>query len=150
MTFEPKSSNLDTLTSPPLTPHGHNSSTFHPPLIDGTLCIPELFEHHSQHSPDHPLFVYADNTTRSDDGNDDHTGDSDAQIRTIKYPEAWRMVLRAARIVNGHYARFKDKYALQDRSLGIYGMPQNVPPTIGILANAGRASFPFRLAVRRH
>lgn len=149
MTSEPKLFDLNTLTSPPATAHGHNSSTFHPPPIEGTLCVPELFEYHAQHSPEHPLFVYADSTARSLDGNDGHTGDSDAQLRTIKYPEAWRMILRAARIVKGHYARFEDKYALQDRSLGVYGMPQDVPPAIGILANAGQASIPFRLVVRK-
>lgn len=150
MTFEPNSSNSNDSTSPPnLLSKGHNSPTFCPPPTDGTLCLPELFEFHAQHSPEHPLFVYADSTARSLDGKDGHTGDLDAQIRTIKYPEAWRMILRAARIVQGHYARFEDKYALQDRSRGVYGMPQDVPPTIGILANAGRASFSSRLSVRK-
>lgn len=143
MSFEPNSNDS---TSPGLLPKGQNSPTFCPPPTDETLCLPELFEYHAQHSPEHPLFVYADSTAPSLDGND---GDSDARIRTIKYPEAWRMILRAARIVKGHYARFEDKYALQDRRLGVYGMPQNVPPTIGILANAGRVSIPFRLVLRK-
>lgn len=148
MTFETNFSNSNALTSPLVpTKQGHTSATFHPPPIDGTLSVPELFEYHSQHSPDHPLFVYADSVPRSVDGNDGHDGDSEAQLRTVKYPEAWRMVLKATRIVKDHYTRLEDKYALQGRSRGVYGMPQNVPPTIGILANAGRALFPFRRAV---
>lgn len=126
--------------SPPLViPRGHNSLTFHPPPIDGTLCVPEFFEYHAQHSPEHPLFIYADSSPRVADSHNGHTDtDGTDELRTIKYPEAWRLILKAARLVKGHYARFEGKYALQDRGREIYGMPQNVPPTIGILANAGR------------
>lgn len=114
-------------------PQGYNSPTFHPPPVDGTLCIPELFEYHAEHSPEHPLFIYADEDSSIISGDDRGSG-----TRTIKYPEAWRMVQRAAKIVNGHYMRFKDKYARQDRESGIVAMKQRVPPTIGILANAGK------------
>ena len=41
------------------------STTFQPPPLDGTLGIPELFDWHGDHSPNHPLFVY----TNSDGAN---------------------------------------------------------------------------------
>lgn len=35
-----------TLTSPPaITPYGHHNSMFHPLPVDGTSCVPELFEY---------------------------------------------------------------------------------------------------------
>lgn len=40
--------------------------------------------------------------------------------------------------MNGHYMRLEDRYARQDRESGIVAMKQKVPPTIGILANAGK------------
>jgi hypothetical protein len=37
-----------------------NSPTFIIPPLDGTLSLPEIFDFHLQHSPNHPAFVYAD------------------------------------------------------------------------------------------
>lgn len=42
------------------TPQGLSSSTFKPPPLDGSLLLPEILDHHAQHSPNHPLFVYSD------------------------------------------------------------------------------------------
>jgi hypothetical protein len=126
------------------TPQGYNSPTFHPPPVDGTLCIPEIFEYHAAHSPEHPLFIYAYEASSSVDG-----GSSDHGVRTIKYPEAWRMMQRAARIVQGHYTRMMESYARQDRVSGIVAMKQRVPPTIGILANAGEWHLHPRWTWRR-
>lgn len=98
------------------TPHGQNSRTFHPPPLDGSLSISEIFEFHAAHSPEHPVFIYADGP-----------GDT----RTILYPEAWRLVKRASKIIHSHISRFDEQYSRQDR-----GGPQH-PPTVGILANAG-------------
>lgn len=45
---------------PGVTPiHGQASRTFSPPPLDGLLTIPELFDWHRDHSPDHPIFVYS-------------------------------------------------------------------------------------------
>ena len=38
--------------------HGARSATFHPPPLDGTLVIHQLYDHNGVFSPDHPLFVY--------------------------------------------------------------------------------------------
>ncbi len=37
--------------------------TFKPPPLDGSLTLPEIYDWHLEHSPDHPLFVFraADN-----------------------------------------------------------------------------------------
>ncbi|KAJ7096123.1 hypothetical protein C8R44DRAFT_379494 [Mycena epipterygia] len=43
-----------------VTVQGLSSSTFKPPPLDGSLLLPDVFDHHAQHSPDHPLFVYAE------------------------------------------------------------------------------------------
>ena len=95
-----------------LTAQGANSSTFQPPPLDGTLNVPELFAYHATNSPNHPLFVYADDNK---------------DIKTIYYPEAYRAIRRAGKLVSGHYKRDKDRYAMQKDA-----------PTFGILAVAGK------------
>ncbi|KAJ7189839.1 hypothetical protein GGX14DRAFT_580331 [Mycena pura] len=42
------------------TPQGLSSSTFRPPPVDGSLLLPEIFDHHGKSSPNHPLFRYVD------------------------------------------------------------------------------------------
>ncbi|KAF7353828.1 Acetyl-CoA synthetase-like protein [Mycena venus] len=42
------------------TPQGLSSSTFRPPPVDGSLLLPEIFDHHGESSPNHPLFRYVD------------------------------------------------------------------------------------------
>jgi hypothetical protein len=37
-----------------------NCTTFALPPLDGTLTLPEIYDFHLQHSPNHQLFVYAD------------------------------------------------------------------------------------------
>lgn len=114
------------------TPQGRDSPTFSPPPIDGSLCVPEIYKYHATHSPHHPLFIYADDTSDASDLDDKST------TKTITYSYAWRMILRAAKIVKKHYERLEHEYAKQDRATGMIGMPQRIPPTIGILANAGK------------
>ena len=99
------------------TPQGLNSPTFKPPPVDGSYTIPELFGYHAEHSPEHPIFVFAE---------------GDGQTRTICYPEAWRMINRASRIVQDHYKKSEGRYVAQQ---GL--RPVEQPPTIGILASAG-------------
>ncbi|KAJ6545363.1 hypothetical protein B0H19DRAFT_1266811 [Mycena capillaripes] len=43
-----------------ITGQGLTSPTFKPPPLDGTFLLPDVFSHHAQHSPNHPLFVYPD------------------------------------------------------------------------------------------
>ena len=107
------------------TPQGRNSATFHPPPLDGTLAVPELFEYDAVHSPSHPLFVYPD-------------PDAPGGTRTICYPEALRLIHRTARIVHGHHSRAAPRYAAQ---VGV--RPHDQPPTIGILAIAGAFRMPI-------
>lgn len=99
------------------TPQAQNHSTFKPPPLDGTILVPELFGWNAEHNPDHPLFVFADGPQ--------------GETRTIKYPEAFRIIKRAARIVKAHYRRYESVYAGK-------GMLQaQTGPVLGILANAG-------------
>ncbi|CAL1699334.1 unnamed protein product [Somion occarium] len=61
-----------------------STDTFKQPPLDGTLSLPEIYDWHLEHSPNHPLFVYAD----------------DAGIATtIYWPEAVRAVHRAGRLI---------------------------------------------------
>jgi hypothetical protein len=43
-----------------ITVQGLSSPTFNPPPLDGSFLLPEVLDHNAQHSPNHPLFVYAD------------------------------------------------------------------------------------------
>ncbi|KAJ7667223.1 hypothetical protein B0H17DRAFT_990381 [Mycena rosella] len=66
------------------TPQGLNSPTFAQPPLDGSLTLPEIFEHHAQHSPDHPLFHYVD---------------ADNVSQTISWSRAVEAFHNAARII---------------------------------------------------
>ncbi|KAH7912698.1 hypothetical protein BJ138DRAFT_1083028 [Hygrophoropsis aurantiaca] len=72
-----------TLNPPPQT-QALSSATFRPPPLDGSLTIPEIYDWHLEHTPNHRLFVYAQN-----DGN----------IRSIFWPEAVRAIHVAANII---------------------------------------------------
>ncbi|KAJ6520599.1 hypothetical protein DFH09DRAFT_1098314 [Mycena vulgaris] len=41
-------------------PQGQSSPTFKRPPLDGSLLLPEIFDHHAQQSPNHLLFRYVD------------------------------------------------------------------------------------------
>lgn len=47
------------LPAPPLS-HGLTSTTFVAPPLDGSITIPQMFDHHAAHSPNHPVFLYED------------------------------------------------------------------------------------------
>lgn len=97
------------------TPQGLHCPTFQPPTLDGTLNVAQIIEYNATHSPKHRVFVFL-----NDDGS----------IRTICYPEVWRMVTRAAGIITRHINRAHDRLAAQTRPPG-----QGV--TVAILASAG-------------
>src|SRR5882762_3186454 len=40
-----------------------SSTTFTLPPLDGSLTIPEIYDFHLQHSPNHPLYVYSDDSS---------------------------------------------------------------------------------------
>ncbi|THH28009.1 hypothetical protein EUX98_g6169 [Antrodiella citrinella] len=74
-----------TIPWPPLPPsQALNSKTFRLPPLDGTLNVPELYDWHLEHTPNHPIFVYAD-----DEGKE----------KLMYWPEASRAVHRAGRLV---------------------------------------------------
>lgn len=37
-----------------------SSGTFQPPPLDGSLTLPEIYDWHLEHSPEHQLFAYTD------------------------------------------------------------------------------------------
>ena len=99
------------------TVQGANSKTFTSPGIDTTLTIPELFEFHAKHSPQHPVFVYADD---------------DEKEHVIHFPEVYHAIRKAATISSAHYNRLSDYYEQAQ-----VGKSEDEPPVIGILATAG-------------
>ncbi|RDX49617.1 acetyl-CoA synthetase-like protein [Lentinus brumalis] len=100
---------------------GANSKTFKRPDLDTNLTLPELFEHHAKHSPEHPVFVYADD---------------EQQEHLIRFPEVYRGIRKAATIASAHYHRLADYYAQAQ-----VGKSEDDPPIIGILATADSISF---------
>ncbi|KAJ7608939.1 hypothetical protein DFH06DRAFT_1376853, partial [Mycena polygramma] len=67
------------------------ASTFHPAPLDLSLSVPELYEYHAEHSPNHPVFVYSDIGAESP--------------TSISYSEAWKHIQSVARIVSAHVSR---------------------------------------------
>lgn len=83
------------------------SKTFQCPPLDGSLSLQEIYDWHYHHTPDHPLFVFAD-----DDG-DNHT---------ILWPQAVRAIHEAGRIVQSRVPRDEN---------------QTLDPVVAIVAAAG-------------
>lgn len=79
--MQPNKSDLPPLP-PPKQQHGLTSATFKMPPVDGSMLVPEMYDWHATHSPEHPLFIYPDN---------------DGQVKTIKWAEATRAIHRAGR-----------------------------------------------------
>ena len=53
---------LCTPMAPQHTPQGLRSSTFCPAPFRHGLSVPGLYEYHANHSPDHPVFTYSDDS----------------------------------------------------------------------------------------
>lgn len=106
----------DVLDCPTL--QGCCSTTFQQPPLDGSLTVPELFAWHAKHSPDHPVFVYPNS--------DPFNPSTKDVIVTVHYPEVYRAIIAAAKLV---------KEALADHEIQ---QPTNEIPVIGILAIAGK------------
>ncbi|KAI9058660.1 acetyl-CoA synthetase-like protein [Trametes sanguinea] len=99
---------------------GANSKTFSRVPLDTPLTIPQLFEYHANHSPAHPVFVYAD---------------EDDQEHALCFPQVYRAIQKAATISAGHFERMGQHYAKPQHN------NDDNPPVIGILATADSISF---------
>ncbi len=68
--------------------NGSIERTFEPVSLKHNFSVPGLYAFHAKHSPDHPVFSYAD--LESD------------QLHDISYADAWRDIRRIAAIVATH------------------------------------------------
>lgn len=100
-----------------------SSETFHPPALDGSMALPEIYDWHLHNSPDHPLFVYDD-----DEGAE----------RGISWGTAVRAVHRAARIIQSRVDVESADSATTRR-----------PPVVGILASSGKSFHASRYDLRQ-
>lgn len=93
------------------------SKTFSLPsgFLDATIPLPTVWDHHMEHSPNHPLFVFEDGP---------------GEICTITWSEAVRAIHRAGRMVQS-YAK-ENRLLLDDAAK---------PAVIGLLAVKGTALF---------
>ncbi|TFK38857.1 hypothetical protein BDQ12DRAFT_629926 [Crucibulum laeve] len=87
----PQSLNMAPTRLVPIPPQTQalSSKTFHPPPLNGSLTLPQLYEWHLQHTPNHRLFSFA-----YDDGT----------VRDIYWPEAVRAVHVGAKTVRDRLA----------------------------------------------
>lgn len=69
---------------PPPQTQGLSSKTFRAPPLDGTLTLPEIFDWHLEHTPDHRVFTFT-----SDDG----------KVRDIFWPETVTATHVGAKII---------------------------------------------------
>ncbi|EIN05406.1 acetyl-CoA synthetase-like protein [Punctularia strigosozonata HHB-11173 SS5] len=95
-------------------PHGLNSKTFSQPPLNNSLTVPELYDWHLEHSPNHPTFVYA-STTR------DRT--------EITFKQTVHAIHRAGRLLQTRLAQ-----------LGVEAKDGNAP-VIGIFANTDNITY---------
>lgn len=98
-------------------PQATISSTFIPPPLDGTLTIPQIYDFHLEHNPEHVLFVY--------DG-------KDGDVNTISWGRAARAIHTAAKAVDCKVG--VDLARLEG---------EREAPAVGILAVIGRFSSSF-------
>jgi hypothetical protein len=87
-----------------------NCTTFTRPPFSEPLTFPGIYAFHALHSSKHPLFIYADSSTKSG-------------VREICYAEVYAAVQRAHGIVSRYHS-------------SIVGDVTKAP-TVGILANIG-------------
>lgn len=94
-------------------------TTFSAPPLEHGLSAPGLYEYHAQHSPDHPVFTYADRDT--------------GESHDIPFSEAWDRIGAVADIVSKQLS----KPQLHDESSG------RMRPVVGILALSGTSTLPI-------
>lgn len=100
-------------------------TTFSAPPLEHGLSVPWLYEYHAQHSPDHPVFTYADRDT--------------GEPHNITFSEAWDMIIAVADVVS----KLLPKSQVHGESSG------RVRPVIGILALSGTSALPITRCVSR-
>ena len=93
---------------------GTHSTTFTPPDLNTALTIPEIFKLHAERSPNHAVFLYADN---------------ERQQHFIRYPEVYRAIRKAAT------SSTPSLKSLLDDSRAEGGDGDH--PVVGILAHSG-------------
>ena len=64
-----------------------SSKTFSIPPLDGSLTLPEIWDWHLEHSPEHPLFVYLD---------------GDGSEKVLLFRDAIYAMHRTGRILRSH------------------------------------------------
>ncbi|EED77747.1 predicted protein, partial [Postia placenta Mad-698-R] len=91
--------------------HGSSCSTFKMPPLGGSLTLPELYEWHAEHCPEHPLFVFAQ---------------EDGSLHKICWPEVLRAVYTGVKII-------------RDRTHWQAGMTK--APVVAILSNSDSVPY---------
>ncbi|KAJ3572833.1 hypothetical protein NP233_g2821 [Leucocoprinus birnbaumii] len=109
---------------------GARSTTFTRPPLDQSLTIPEIYAFHAQKSPNHPLFVFADDSTGAN--------------RTIYYPEAYAAIQRAHGAVAQKHVEL-DPGSSKESVIGVLANLDTVTYAtflVGIM-HAGLTAFPI-------
>ncbi|EPS94264.1 hypothetical protein FOMPIDRAFT_1055251 [Fomitopsis schrenkii] len=117
-------------TFPPLPRvHALSSTTFESPPIENTsLTLPELFEWHLEHSPNHRLFVFLT---------------SDGTIRTITWAQEVRAMYRGAGIIHSRLAVITSESSAEPPVVAIIAPSDAIPyyTTIVSIIRANCAAF---------
>jgi hypothetical protein len=88
------------------TPQAVCYSTFTPPPMDGTMTVPDVFDWHAEHSPDHVVFVLSDGP--------------ESETERITYKNANVLINKAT----GLYYRDLARHDIPARSVvGMFGNP---------------------------
>jgi hypothetical protein len=88
------------------TPQAVHCKTFTPPPMDGTMTVPDVFDWHAEHSPDHVVFVLSDNL--------------ESETERMTYKDANALINKAT----GLYYRDLARHDVPARSVvGIFGNP---------------------------
>jgi hypothetical protein len=98
-------------------PQGLSSPTFTVPPIDGSMTVPEMWDHNMTHNPHHPFIVY---------------DEFDGSLKTITWLQGNRAIHTAARFVDSKLHLSKSD-------------PQQTPPVVIILAMAGEVIMKLHL-----
>ena len=90
-----------------------DSPTFSRPPLDHSLTLPEIYEWHAEHSPQHPLFIYEN---------------SPGVNKTILWSQAGRGIVRASNFVRNRVEGGYEAAASQEA------------PVVALLATLGLGS----------
>ncbi|KAF8200278.1 hypothetical protein BJ912DRAFT_1020035 [Pholiota molesta] len=115
------------LPAPPPT-QALQSKTFRPPPLDRSLTLPEIYDWHLVNTPDHRLFIFADENQNT---------------RTIYWPEAVKAVYNGARFLRNNIDRKQDSDTIP--IVAILAMADTITYFTMIMAimRAGYIAFPI-------